>query len=100
MTLGKAGGGEAPDGLFQPNATAIASIPNPSRATPRPTPTIPIVKRASVSAGWRMPKVLGLILDQQPMSVSSTAEGVGVDSDGNVFGAEVGPKDLKKYLKK
>jgi DNA-binding beta-propeller fold protein YncE len=45
-------------------------------------------------------KVLGLIPDQQPMSVSSTAEGVGVDRDGNVFGAEVGPKDLKKYLKK
>ena len=45
-------------------------------------------------------KVLGLIPDQQPMSVSSTAEGVGVDKDGNVFGAEVGPKDLKKYLKK
>jgi hypothetical protein len=33
---------------------------------------------------------LGLIPDQQPMSVSSTAEGVGVDKDGNVFGAEVG----------
>ena len=45
-------------------------------------------------------KVLGLIPDQQPMSVSSTAEGVAVDRDGNVFGAEVGPKDLKKYLKK
>jgi DNA-binding beta-propeller fold protein YncE len=45
-------------------------------------------------------KILGLIPDQQPMSVSSTAEGVGVDRDGNVFGAEVGPKDLKKYLKK
>lgn len=45
-------------------------------------------------------RVLGLIPDQQPMSVSSTAEGVGVDRDGNVFGAEVGPKDLKKYLKK
>jgi sugar lactone lactonase YvrE len=45
-------------------------------------------------------QVLGLIPDQQPMSVSSTAEGVGVDKDGNVFGAEVGPKDLKKYLKK
>jgi hypothetical protein len=44
--------------------------------------------------------VLGLIPDQQPMSVSSTAEGVGVDKDGNVFGAEVGPKDLKKYVKK
>jgi DNA-binding beta-propeller fold protein YncE len=45
-------------------------------------------------------KVLGLIPDQQPMSVSSTAEGVGVDKDGTVYGAEVGPKDLKKYLKK
>ena len=45
-------------------------------------------------------KVLGLIPDQQPMSVSSTAEGVAVDQDGNVFGAEVGPKDLKKYVKK
>ena len=44
--------------------------------------------------------MLGLIPDQQPMSVSSTAEGVGVDKDGNVFGAEVGPKDLKKYLRK
>jgi hypothetical protein len=41
-----------------------------------------------------------LIPDQQPMSVSSTAEGVAVDRDGNVFGAEVGPKDLKIYLKK
>ncbi len=38
--------------------------------------------------------------DQQPMSVSSTAEGVGVDKDGNLYGDEVGPKDLKKYLKK
>jgi DNA-binding beta-propeller fold protein YncE len=42
----------------------------------------------------------GLIPDQQPMSVSSTAEGVGVDKDGNVFGAEVGPKDLKKFVRK
>jgi hypothetical protein len=25
MTLGKPGGGEAPDGFFQPNAVAIAS---------------------------------------------------------------------------
>ena len=45
-------------------------------------------------------KVVGLIPDQQPMSVSSTAEGVAVDGVGNVYGAEVGPKDLKKYLKK
>ena len=44
--------------------------------------------------------MLGLIPDQQPMSVSSTAEGVGVDKDGNMFGAEAGPKGLKKYLRK
>lgn len=41
-------------------------------------------------------KVLGLIPDQQPMSVSSTAE----DRYGNVYGAEVGPRDLKKYVRK
>jgi sugar lactone lactonase YvrE len=45
-------------------------------------------------------KVLGLIPDQQPMSVSSTAEGVGIDRYGNVYGAEAGPRDLKKYVRK
>jgi sugar lactone lactonase YvrE len=28
------------------------------------------------------------------------AEGVAVDSDGNIYGAEVGPKAIKKYVKK
>ena len=31
---------------------------------------------------------------------TSAAEGVAVDSAGNVYGAEVGPKALKKYIKK
>ena len=31
---------------------------------------------------------------------TSAAEGVAADSQGNVYGAEVGPKGLKKYLKK
>ena len=31
---------------------------------------------------------------------SSAAEGVAVDSKGNIYGAEVGPKDVKKYVKK
>jgi DNA-binding beta-propeller fold protein YncE len=30
---------------------------------------------------------------------TSAAEGVAADADGNVYGAEVGPKDLKKYVK-
>ena len=28
------------------------------------------------------------------------AEGVAVDADGNIYGAEVGPKAVKKYVKK
>ena len=31
---------------------------------------------------------------------TSAAEGVAVDKNGNVYGAEVGPKALKKYVKK
>jgi len=31
---------------------------------------------------------------------TSAAEGVAVDAQGNVYGAEVGPKDVKKYVKK
>jgi sugar lactone lactonase YvrE len=31
---------------------------------------------------------------------TSTSEGVAADAAGNVYGAEVGPKDLKKYVRK
>ncbi len=31
---------------------------------------------------------------------TSAAEGVAVDADGNIWGAEVGPKDVKKYVRK
>jgi sugar lactone lactonase YvrE len=31
---------------------------------------------------------------------TSAAEGVVVDAQGNIYGAEVGPKDVKKYVKK
>jgi sugar lactone lactonase YvrE len=46
-------------------------------------------------------KVLYFIPDpeQNPTSTSA-AEGVAVDAAGNVYGAEVGPKAVKKYLKK
>jgi len=45
-------------------------------------------------------KVVVFIPDPDPKGGSSTAEGVAVDRQGNVYGAEVGPKDLKKYAKK
>ena len=33
-------------------------------------------------------------------TTTSAAEGVAADSKGVIYGAEVGPKDLKKYVKK
>ncbi len=50
-------------------------------------------------------KVVAFIPDpQQPDAngrrpITSAAEGVAADSKGNVYGAEVGPKDVKKYSK-
>ena len=45
-------------------------------------------------------KVTAFIPDPEPKGASSAAEGVAVDHEGNVYGAEVGPMDLKKYVKK
>jgi|SRR5690242_8183676 len=46
--------------------------------------------------------VMAFIPDPQDSSQGSTtaAEGVAVDAKGAIYGAEVGPKDLKKYVKK
>ena len=44
-------------------------------------------------------KVTAYIPDPDPKGGSSMAEGVAVDPEGNVYGAEVGPKDMKKYVK-
>jgi sugar lactone lactonase YvrE len=45
-------------------------------------------------------KVAAFIPDPDPKGASSAAEGVAVDHQGAVYGAEVGPMDLKKYVKK
>lgn len=45
-------------------------------------------------------KVLSFIPDPQAKpSGTSAAEGVAVDAAGNIYGAEVGPRALKKYVK-
>jgi sugar lactone lactonase YvrE len=45
--------------------------------------------------------VIAFIPDPSPgTAVTSAAEGVVADADGNIYGAEVGPKDVKKYVKK
>jgi streptogramin lyase len=38
--------------------------------------------------------------DATPYNGTSAAEGVAVDKDGNIYGAEVGPRAVKKYVKK
>jgi sugar lactone lactonase YvrE len=45
--------------------------------------------------------VTAFIPDPSPgTAVTSAAEGVAADAAGNVYGAEVGPKDVKKYVRK
>ena len=45
--------------------------------------------------------VTAFIPDPSPgTAVTSGAEGVTADAQGNVYGAEVGPKDVKKYVRK
>jgi sugar lactone lactonase YvrE len=46
-------------------------------------------------------KVAAFIPDPSPgTAITSAAEGVAADAQGNIYGAEVGPKDVKKYVKK
>jgi sugar lactone lactonase YvrE len=53
------------------------------------------IRIGSASTG----EVKFLIPDPDPKGGSSAAEGVAVDHQGNVYGAEVGPMDLKKYVR-
>jgi sugar lactone lactonase YvrE len=59
----------------------------------------PGVKRGIRIGSAKDGKVVAFIPDLDPKGGSSTAEGVAVDSRGDVYGAEVGPKDLKKYAR-
>ena len=60
--------------------------------------------------GWKRGIRVGRVKDGSVMAFipdpvevatgTSAAEGVAADSKGTIYGAEVGPKDLKKYVKK
>jgi sugar lactone lactonase YvrE len=60
----------------------------------------PGVKRGIRIGSARTGKVKAFIPDPDPKGASSAAEGVAEDFQGGVYGAEVGPMDLKKYVKK
>ena len=58
---------------------------------------------ASGSAARRTARSTAFIPDPVPdadKSATSGAEGVAADAQGNIYGAEVGPRALKKYTKK
>ena len=58
----------------------------------------PGVKRGIRIGSAKDGKVTAFIPDPSPgTGATSTSEGVAADASGNVYGAEVGPKDLKKY---
>ncbi len=44
-------------------------------------------------------KVMSFVPDPDEMKGTSAAEGVVADTQGNIYGAEVGPKGMKKYVK-
>ncbi|HWF13702.1 MAG TPA: peptidyl-alpha-hydroxyglycine alpha-amidating lyase family protein [Candidatus Acidoferrales bacterium] len=60
----------------------------------------PGCKRGMRIGSARTGKVAAFIPDPAPGGSTSAAEGVAVDRNGNIYGAEVGPMDLKKYMKK
>jgi DNA-binding beta-propeller fold protein YncE len=60
----------------------------------------PGVRRGIRIGSVRDGKITAFIPDPAPDGITSMAEGVAADRDGNVYGAEVGPMDLKKYVKR
>lgn len=53
------------------------------------------IRIGSIKAG----KVTAFIPDPEPKGGTSISEGVAADHYGNIYGAEVGPRDLKRYTK-
>lgn len=59
----------------------------------------PGVKRGMRVGSAKTLTVTGFIPDPAERGATSAAEGVAVDKDGVVYGAEVGPRALKRYVK-
>jgi sugar lactone lactonase YvrE len=63
----------------------------------------PGIKRGIRVGSAKNGKVTAFIRDpapETPPAPTSAAEGVAADSNGAIYGAEVGPRDVKKYVKK
>jgi DNA-binding beta-propeller fold protein YncE len=87
-----------PSGLFIDDNDILYSADSESNAR-RNTGWKRGIRIGSVKDGF----VTGFIPDPEPdqdNSGTSAAEGVAVDAAGNIYGAEVGPRALKKYVQK
>jgi sugar lactone lactonase YvrE len=89
-----------PSGLFIDKNDVLYSADSESNATWGENPGW---KRGIRVGSARDAFVTAFIPDPEPnpdQAGTTAAEGVAVDADGNIYGAEVGPKALKKYVKK
>jgi streptogramin lyase len=87
-----------PSGIFIDKRDVIYVADSESR-----TDNHPGWKRGIRVGSAKDGSVIAFIPDPEPdpdHHSTSAAEGVAADSAGNVYGAEVGPKDIKKYVKK
>ncbi len=87
-----------PSGLFIDKNDILYSADSESNAR-RNTGWKRGIRIGSVTDGF----VTGFIPDPEPdqdNSGTSAAEGVAVDADGNIYGAEVGPRAVRKYTPK
>lgn len=60
----------------------------------------PVSKRGIRIGSVKDGMVRAFIPDPEPKGITSTAEGLAVDGRGNVYGAENGSHDIRKYIKK
>ncbi len=91
-----------PSGIFIDRNDTIYVADSESRSDNKPGEYgyNPGVRRGIRFGSVKDGKVVGFIPDPAERGGSSAAEGVAVDRNGNVYGAEVGPRDLKKYVKR
>jgi L-ascorbate metabolism protein UlaG (beta-lactamase superfamily)/pimeloyl-ACP methyl ester carboxylesterase/sugar lactone lactonase YvrE len=90
-----------PSGVFIDRDDVLYVTDSESADTPNPGAygSNPGVKRGIRIGSVRDGKVTAFIPDPSPIGLSSTSEGVAVDHQGAIYGAEVGPRGVKKYIK-
>ena len=87
-----------PSGLFIDQLDTLYVADSESRDNEGGYGHNPYVRRGIRIGSAADGTVTGFIPDPAERGGSSAAEGVAVDHDGNVYGAEVGPRDVKKYI--